>query len=185
MAGSENPHRWEKKASEVHADCRIFEVHKSRFRHPVRQSEGDFFVINAQDWITVVATTAQNELITVRQFRFGIEDFSLEVPAGVMEPGEVPIKSAERELLEETGFRGDSALLLGWTYPNPALQNNRCHVIGIQNARQVASPDWDPHEEMQTRLLPMGKVPRMLRAGEFSHALSLCALHYYFLNQSL
>lgn len=168
----------------MHAHCRIFEVHKSRFWHPARDSEGDFFVIDAHDWVTVVATTEQSELVTVRQFRFGIENFSLEVPGGVMEPGEAPLKSGERELLEETGFQGGPTRLLGWTHPNPAIQNNRCHVVGIQNARKVATPDWDPHEELQTQLIPIEKIPEMLKTGKFTHALSLCALQYYFLNQS-
>ena len=180
MAGSGQPHPWEKKASEIHADCRIFEVYKSRFRHPIRKDEGDFYVLNAPDWITVVATTGNKELVTVRQFRFGIEDISLEVPAGVMETGEDPILTAIRELREETGFEGEQAELLGWVHPNPAIQNNRCFVIGIQNVQKSAQTQWDEHEELLSELIPLNQIPEMLGNGEFSHALSLCALQFYF-----
>ena len=181
MIGSKVPHRWEKKSTEIHADCRIFEVQKSRFHHPARDTEGDFFVIDARDWITVVAVTPQGELVTVRQFRFGIEDLSLEVPAGVMEHSEDPVESAIRELREETGFAGSEAELLGWVYPNPAIQNNRCFVIGIRDAEHAVDPDWDEHEELQTQLIPLDRVPGLLSEGQFRHALSLCALQYYFL----
>ncbi|MCZ6673491.1 MAG: NUDIX hydrolase [Verrucomicrobia bacterium] len=185
MADSDKPHLWEKKVSIVYADCRIFKVLKTRFRHPVRKSEGDFFVIDASSWITVVAVTKRQELVTVRQFRFGIEDLSLEVPAGVMESDEDPLESGIRELREETGFVGEGAELLGWIYPNPAIQNNRCHVVGIHNVKQVTKTHWDEHEEIETRLVPLGQVADLLAGGEFRHALSLCALQFYFLKYPL
>jgi ADP-ribose pyrophosphatase len=179
LAGSDKPHHWEKTASRLHADCKIFDVYKSRFRHPIRQLEGDFFVIDAPDWITVVAVTEKMELVAVRQYRFGIEDLSLEVPAGVMETGEDPLETGIRELREETGFEGDNAEVLGWVYPNPAIQNNRCYVIGVHQARQVSSTDWDEHEEVQTQLIPLTKLDERLARGDFQHALSVCTFHFY------
>ena len=106
----------------------------------------------------MVATTDNEQLVAVRQFRFGIEALSLEVPAGVMEPGEDPLETGVRELREETGFVGDQAELLGWVYPNPAIQTNRCFVIGVRNARRVADTEWDEHEELQTELIPWSEI---------------------------
>ena len=185
MLSGDDPSLWEKKESELVADCRIFKVFKSRFRHPGRQNEGDFFTVDAADWITVVAITDRQELVTVRQFRFGIEELSLEVPAGVMEPGEDPVETGLRELREETGYSSEDTQLLGWVYPNPAIQNNRCFVIGVKNARLVASKDWDEHEELQTRLIPLNDISQQLQQGIFRHSLSICALSYFMMkNQS-
>ena len=185
MSESGDPSLWEKKESELAADCRIFKVFKSRFRHPIREDEGDFYAIDAADWITVVAITEKRELVTVRQFRFGIEALSLEVPAGVMDPGEDPLETGVRELREETGYVGEEAELLGWVYPNPAIQTNRCFVVGISNARRIADTDWDHHEELQTHLIPLIEVPAKMKNGAFRHSLSICALSYYQLNNSL
>lgn len=181
MSESGKPHKWEKADSRLHADCRIFRVRKSRFRHPVRDLEGNFFVIDAPNWVTVVAITKNRELVTAQQFRFGIEDLSLEVPAGVMHVNEDPTETAVRELREETGYAGIAPELLGWVYPNPAIQNNRCYVVGIQQAQLLARPEWDEHEEIKTRLIPLDQVPAMLAKGDIRHALSMCALQYFFL----
>ncbi len=179
MSTEADPSCWEKKESELVADCRIFRVYKNRFRDPARQNEGDFFALDAPDWITVVAITENQELVTVRQFRFGIEDLSLEVPAGMVEPGEKALETGLRELREETGFVGESAKLLGWVYPNPAIQNNRCYVMAVKNAQKVASTNWDEHEELQTQLVPLREVPHRIQNGEFRHSLSICAWSYF------
>jgi ADP-ribose pyrophosphatase len=180
MSGPDNPSIWVKKDTQLQADCRVFKVLKSRFSHSLREVDGDFFVIDAPDWVTVVAITPQSELVAVNQFRYGIEALSLEVPAGMVEPGEDPLETGVRELREETGFVGQHPELLGWVYPNPAIQNNRCFIVGISNAEPVTGLDWDEHEEIQTRLIPLKNIPDVLANGEFLHSLSVCALHYYF-----
>lgn len=179
MSAGDTPPAWKKLGSELVADCRIFKVFKNRFLHPLRKAEGDFFTVKAADWITVVALTERQELVAVRQYRFGIEDLSLEVPAGVMEVGEDPLQTGIRELREETGFVGEEARLLGWVYPNPAIQTNRCFVIGILNARSLGTTDWDEHEEIETQLIPLAQISASVERGDFRHSLSLCALSYF------
>ena len=73
MSGPDNPSIWVKKDTQLQADCRVFKVLKSRFSHSLREVDGDFFVIDAPDWVTVVAITPQSELVAVNQFRYGIE----------------------------------------------------------------------------------------------------------------
>lgn len=179
MADSQKSFHWEKTASKLHADCRIFEVYQSRFRHPTGGREGDFYVVNAPDWVTVVAITSRKEMVLVNQFRFGVEELSLEVPGGVIEYPEDPIQAAIRELLEETGYAGRRPELLGWSYPNPAIQNNRCFVVAIHEADLVSKPNWDEHEEIETELIPLSKVPAFFSEGKIRHALSLCALQSF------
>ena len=94
------------------------------------------------------AVTPDGRIVLVRQFRFGIDDFSLEIPGGVVEPGEDPVAAGTRELREETGFGGPRARLLASVHPNPAIQRNRCHLVLVEGVECGESLDWDEDEEI-------------------------------------
>ena len=173
------PHRWKKVRSEPHATTRIFDVQRAFFHHPARSREQDFFVIAAPDWVNVVAVTADGRLVLVRQFRFGSDEFSLEVPGGVIDAGEDPIAAGLRELREETGFVGENARLLGSVRPNPAIQNNRCHLVLVENARRHAELEWDPDEEFEILTPPVDEAFALARRGDVTHALVLDALFLF------
>jgi 8-oxo-dGTP pyrophosphatase MutT (NUDIX family) len=170
------PHRWRKLRSEPLVTTRIFDVTKQFFQHPGRDRPNDFFVINAPDWVNVIALTPDHQLVLVRQFRFGIDEFSLEIPGGIIDPGEDCLAAGVRELREETGFVGDPARLLGSVHPNPAMQNNRCHLVLVENARPAAELEWDADEEMEAMLKPVDEVYALAYAGGITHAMVLDGL---------
>ncbi len=170
------PQRWKRVRSEPHALTRIFEVVRAIYHHPRREKEQDFFVINAPDWVNVVALTADHQLVLVRQFRYGINDFSLEIPGGVIDAGEDPVAAGVRELREESGYVGERARLLGTVHPNPAMQNNRCHLVLVENARAQAELEWDPDEEFEILTKPVDEVYALARSGGITHAMVLDAL---------
>jgi 8-oxo-dGTP pyrophosphatase MutT (NUDIX family) len=151
----------------------------ARYRHPVRGTERDFVVMQAPDWVNVIALTPDGRLVLVRQFRYGINEFSLEIPGGVMEAGEDPVLAGLRELREETGFTGAPAKVLGVVHPNPAIQSNRCHFVFVDQATKTHDLDWDPDEEIQVTTQPVDEVLALARAGGISHGLVLDALFMF------
>lgn len=173
---SSHPARWEKLGSELLLRTRVVDVTSVDYRHGPRNSARKFTVINAPDWVNVVALTAAGELVLVRQFRYGIDEFSLEVPGGVIEPGEDPVLAGLRELAEETGYAGPSARLLGSVHPNPAIMSNRCHLVLVENVRPTHELAWDPDEEIQVLTKPVDEVLALARGGGITHSLVLDAL---------
>ncbi len=170
------PQRWQKLRSVPLAHTRIFEVTREYFRHPDRAQEQEFFVVNAPDWVNVIALTPDHRLVLVRQFRYGTNDFSLEIPGGIIDAGEDCLAAAVRELREESGYVGGSARLLGSVRPNPAMQSNTCHLVLVENARPEAELEWDPNEEFEITTLPVDEVYALAYAGGITHALVLDAL---------
>ena len=178
-AASTGPSRWEKLGTTVVAKTRVLDLLGVRFRHPVRGTEKDFVVVAPSDWCNVLALTPDGRLVLVRQFRFGIDGFSLEIPGGVMEAGEDPVEAGLRELREETGFTGTRARVLGSVHPNPAIQSNRCHFVLVEEAVRSASVEWDPDEEIDVLAWPVADVLAHARGGGITHALVLNALFLF------
>ncbi|HZP60609.1 MAG TPA: NUDIX hydrolase [Opitutaceae bacterium] len=173
------PHRWEKLGEESLAATRIFNLRRQRYRHPRRGDARDFVVIDSPDWVNVLALTPEKKLVLVSQFRFGIDDFSLEIPGGVIEPGEDPLAGGLRELREETGYAGRNARIIGRVHPNPAIQNNTCHLVLVEEAVPVAAAQWDYDEEIAVSTLPVDEVYALAQAGRITHALVLDALLFF------
>ena len=170
------PQRWRRLRSEPLTTPRIFDVVRAIYQHPHREKPQEFFVINPPDWVNVVALTPAGHLVLVRQFRYGINDFSLEIPGGVIDAGEDPLVAGVRELREESGYVGTAARTLGFVHPNPAMQSNRCHLVLVENARPVADLDWDPDEEFEIMTKPVAEVYALAAAGGITHAMVLDAL---------
>lgn len=179
VSASLQPSRWEKRATTVVAKTRVLNLLGVRYRHPVRGTEKDFVVVAPSDWCNVLALTHDGRLVLVRQFRFGVDEFSLEIPGGVMEAGENPVEAGLRELREETGFTGTRARLLGSVHPNPAIQSNRCHFVLVEEAVQSAAFEWDPDEEIAVSTVPVDEVLTHARSGGITHALVLNALFLF------
>ena len=172
---------WQRMQDDLHADCRIFEVRKSRFLRRSDEKEGDFFVLDTSDWVNVLALTGSRELLLVRQFRFGTEEFSLEPPGGVIEKGESPVLAGERELIEETGFTGMKSSLIGSVRPNPAIMSNRCHFLLVEGAEKTSDTSFDPHEELESVLVPLAELRNLAREGKITHSLALNAIFHLLL----
>lgn len=171
-----SPSRWEKGASRSLAATRIFDLRGVQFRHPVRGTEREFVVIDAPDWVNVLALTPDHRLVMVNQFRYGIDAFSWEIPGGMIDAGEDPVTAAVRELQEETGYVGTSARLLGSVNPNPAIMNNRCHLVLVENAVLREAQEWDDDEEIELTTVPVDEVYAWAQSGRITHSLVLNGL---------
>jgi len=169
--------RWDVLSSEVMYGCRVFSVRRDASRARDGR-EHDFHVIETRDWVNVVPITAEGNVVMVRQFRHGIRDLTLEVPAGIIDPTDAdPAVAARRELREETGYGCGELLALGTVHPNPAIMNNRCHMFVAYEARQVGAPQWDGTEELEVAVVPLDTVPDLIRSGAVSNALTIVAFH--------
>lgn len=178
------PPRWDLLDDKLLTPCRVWDLRARRYRHPQNGTEGEFYYINSRDWAIVVARTVEGELVMVRQFRWGSDALSWELPGGIIDEGEDPVEAGLRELKEETGYIAESGRVIGRCSPNPAILNNFCHIIFADNVRlDEHGTDWDEHEEMEIRALPEAEVLDWARENKIGHALALVGLLYYQLDK--
>jgi len=166
---------WRRVGSRRLQDCRVFDVDEVRFEPPDGREARAFYCIRAIDWINVIPVTADGNVLLLRQFRFGVEDFTLEIPGGMCDPGESPREAAARELLEETGHEAGELIELGWVHPNPAIQDNRCHSFLARELTHRGDPRPDPNEAFEQVRAPLSEIPRLIREREITHSLVVAA----------
>ena len=141
------------------------------------EREGDFYILKTNDWVNVVALTDDDELVMIEQWRQGVLRVTLEIPGGIVDPGESPFDAAVRELLEETGYRAREWRSLGSIEPNPAIQDNRCHTFVALGAQPSAAQAFDAHAQCRVVIEPWAKAGALLASGAITHALVAVALY--------
>lgn len=175
---------WESLGVRPAYDCRIFAVNERQCRSPRTGETHDFYVIESCDWVNIVPLTRAGDVVMVRQYRHGIAGMTLEVPGGMVDPGDSsPLVAARREMGEETGYSSDDVVPLGSIHPNPAIQNNRCHTFLARHAEPRFEVSFDGTEETEVVLVPLASVPELIRDGAISHALVVVAFHWLLLHE--
>ena len=159
--------------------CKVFDVHRATMESPRTGEPHPFYRIESPDWVNVVALTPDEDLVLVRQFRHGSRIVTLEIPGGLIDPGETPGEAAGRELLEETGFRAGRLENLGSLSPNPALFGNRVHMQVALDCEQVDEIKNESTEHTTVELLPVSNLRDVVRAIGIDHALAVSALYAY------
>jgi len=124
-------------------------------------------VVEAPDWVDVIALTGDRNIVLVEQYRHGVRQVRTEFPAGTVEAGEEPLAAIKRELLEETGYASDEWHLLGSAPVYPLLQTNRIHSFLALNARKIAGQDLDEGELIHTHELPLDEFIAGVESGAF------------------
>ncbi len=175
---------WVSLGRELLAETRIYRVFMQTFRSPRTGLENRYSVIDSPDWVNVVALDKLGNMIMIRQFRFGTGEITLEVPGGMVDPGEQPSLTAERELREETGYRCERLTNLGFIEPNPAILNNRAHMFLAEGCEQVGELALDEGEDIEVVPMPLAEVFERLHTGDICHALVAVALQRFELLRS-
>ena len=134
-------------------------------------------LIRKKDTVSIIALTDDNEIYFVKQPRAGSGKLdSIELPAGLIEPGENPEESAKRELAEETGCIAENFKMIQEFVSDPACCDNKSYIYLAEHAQKVKELNLDDDEYLEPIKLPINKVFEMLDSGEINDSASIISL---------
>jgi ADP-ribose pyrophosphatase len=174
-----HPPAWPLVDSRSVLETRVFRVSEDRARAPRDGAEHVFHRMEAPDWVNVVPVTEDGRYVLVRQYRHGARRTTLEIPGGMVDPGESSAEAAARELCEETGYGRGALSYLGVVNPNPALFANRCFTYlaaGVERVGEVAN---EGSEDTRVVLATEDELAEHVARGEIDHALVIAALFFH------
>ncbi|RKR85322.1 NUDIX domain-containing protein [Mucilaginibacter gracilis] len=137
-----------------------------------------YFVLEYPNWGNAVAITDEGKILLVRQYRHAAQIVSLELPGGVIEPGEAPEDGIKRELLEETGYSFNDIEQIAVVYANPATGNNHTYCYIAKNGKKTNAQNLDAHEEIVVEEYTIAEVKQLLAENKIAQALHCTNLFY-------
>ncbi len=170
---------WELVESREDRSYKLFSVNINKNKSPRTGQVHEFQVLTSPDWVAVIAVTAKDEVVMVRQYRHGSAELSLEPVGGLVKEGQTPEQSAVEELAEETGYVAPTMELLGWMHPMPALFTNRFYVFLAADATPTGCLNPDETEEIETVLVPVSEIRDYIRTGKIRCSVMIAALHLF------
>jgi ADP-ribose diphosphatase len=135
-------------------------------RLPDGKVVNDYHRVEMPEYTVVFAETEDGHIVAERQYKHGIGSVTLTLPAGLVEAGEAPLSAAQRELLEETGYRASAWKHLGSFVPNSNYGCGKAHLYHARRARRVTEPNAGDLEEIEIVLLTPEALLKALRAGQ-------------------
>lgn len=128
----------------------------------------DFYKVTIKDCAAIVALTEGGDIVLKKEYRYCYGEELIEIPAGVFETGEDGLKTAKRELLEETGYASDDWLFLGKTVESSAKLTNYMYMYLAKNCKKVAEQSLDATEDMEVFVVPLERAVDMVMRNEIN-----------------
>ncbi|MDB9372664.1 NUDIX hydrolase [Nodularia sphaerocarpa] len=179
--------KWHILKSKMVINHRWCQVRQDEIELPNGKIIADFFVVIRPEIALILPITNHQEIVFVRQYRHGVSEILIELPAGSFDAAiEDAETAAVRELQEETGYVSQKVTKLATLYDNPVKDTNKIHLFLAENVIKIGEQKLDVTEDIEVILIPVASVLDKIINGEICVAGTVAALFLglNFLNQS-
>ncbi len=129
--------------------------------------------------VVILPLLDDGRVVMIHNYRCAVDRELLELPAGTREPGEEPIATAGRELIEETGYRASELAPLGEFFMSPGILSERMHAFVARGLHWVGQ-NLDAGEDIRTELVDIPTVRTWLAEARIEDAKTLAVLGMHF-----
>lgn len=128
--------------------------------------------------VVILPFLDENTIVMIRNKRYAVNEFLLELPAGTLEKGEPAMNCAGRELLEETGYLAKRIKLLSSFYTSPGILSEKMHAFAAYDLKQQQTA-LEEGEEIEVQPVEFSQAVEMIRAGEIVDGKSIATILLY------
>lgn len=159
---------WERLKRTTVVDTPFLKVYSDEIRLPNGSLIDDYTVIEKRDVVLVVATDADDRVLTQREYRYAVDQILPSLPAGVIDKSETPLAAAKRELLEETGYGGGAFELVDVLYEYPTKDIHTITVVRAKGVTKQQAPQYEETEEIgELQLITIPELVQQLKEGKW------------------
>ena len=175
------PKKWKTIGTKQIFGNRIFGFREDKVLSPKTENTHPVWVMDAPTWVNIIPITKEKKVIMIKQYRFGSQEISLEIPGGMVDAGEDVLSAATREMKEETGYDSEEVHTIGKISPNPALMSNHIYSYVAYNVEKTGDQQLDNMEDIEVLEVDLNQIPTLITNGEIDHSLVVSA--FYLLDQ--
>ncbi|MEZ4668934.1 MAG: NUDIX hydrolase [Anaerolineae bacterium] len=155
-------------------ECHWYSVRQDRILLP-DGTEGEYNVVELSDAVWVVPVTTDGEIVLLWHYRYPLQSWGWELPAGSLGMETDPLAMAQRELLEEAGGTATDWRFLIKVSTMKGIGTEYAHLY-MATGVTLDKPNHEPAEVMQVHTFQISEVLRMARAGEIRDGIGVLAL---------
>jgi ADP-ribose pyrophosphatase len=122
-------------------------------------------VVERPKSVVIIPVTTEGDVLLIRQYRYAVNQYLIELPAGLIDPGEDALVTAARELAEEAGYEPSTMRLLTTVYMSPGYTDEQTTYVLAEGCRPVTH-EPDPDEPIRIAKVPVSEVAGLLMPGE-------------------
>jgi ADP-ribose pyrophosphatase len=153
---------------------KILDLSLSRFNSDAK-GEVQLEIVHHNGGAGTLPLFDDGSIALVRQWRYALGRYSLEIAAGRIEPGHTPEETAARELEEELGYRAGELQKIGEFHIAPGYCEERLFVY-LATALELCAQNLDDDEEIEAVRMPFADALALVRSGEIDDAKSIITL---------
>jgi len=168
--------KWQKLSSSVVYKNPFYQVKENCFLRP-NKTKGIYYIVDRCRFVEILPLTEDNQVYLVGQYRPAVEEYSWEIPAGMVDKGESVKKSSQRELIEEIGFKAGKLTKMGELYAVNGHSNATGVYFLAQNLQKVKKPSAEEGEILKIKKVQLKTLKQMVFDGKIKDGPTAIALY--------
>jgi ADP-ribose pyrophosphatase len=136
-------------------------------------------VITHPGSVVVLPVLPDGRILLIQQYRHAAHQYLWELVAGRIDAGESPREAAERELIEETGYRAKSLRVFLYMFPTPGFLEEKMYIL-LAEGLTAGEAEPEDDEKIISRAYNRKKLEEMIRTGKLRDAKSIAGILFYF-----